>query len=200
MAHKAGKKEETRKRMLDAAGRKFREYGYSGIGVDGLAKAADVTSGAFYAHFGSKDAAFDAALAAGLDDVIEGIPRYQSEHGVEWVKAFVDYYLGKPHRSNLGSACAMATLTPEVVRSGTKVQAAFEKKMTCIVDLIAQGLVGSTDENRRTRAWAMLGVLTGGLNITLAMKSTKIAEEVAEAIKSAAIKAAGKTRSIPDKI
>jgi len=196
MTHKAGKKEETRKRMLDAAGRKFREYGYSGIGVDGLAKAAEVTSGAFYPHFGSKDAAFDAALAAGLDDVIEGIPRYQSEHGVEWVKAFADYYLGKPHRTNLGCACAMATLTPEVVRSGTKVQAAFEKKMTRIADLIAQGLVASNDENRRARAWAMLGILTGGLNMALAMKNIKLADEVAAATKIAAIKVAGRTRAV----
>jgi len=196
VAHKAGKKEETRKRMLDAAGRKFREYGYSGVGVDGLAKAANVTSGAFYAHFGSKNAAFDAALAAGLDDVIVGIPRYQSEHGADWVKAFVDYYLGKPHRNNLECVCAMAMLTPEVVRSGIKVQAAFEKKMTRIADLIVQGLVGSANEDRRCRAWAMLGILTGGLNMTLAMKNIKLADEVAAATKIAAIKVAGRTRTV----
>jgi AcrR family transcriptional regulator len=196
MAHKAGKKEETRKKMLDAAGRKFREYGYSGVGVDGLAKAANVTSGAFYAHFGSKNAAFDAVLEAGLDDVIAAIPEYQSEHGADWVKAFVDYYLGKPHRNNLECACAMATLTPEVVRSATKVHAAYEKKMTRIADLITKGLIGTADEDRRSRAWAMLGVLTGGLNMALAMKNIKLADEVAAAIKIAAIKAAGRARAV----
>jgi TetR/AcrR family transcriptional repressor of nem operon len=69
--------------MIAAASRGFRSNGYAGIGVDGLAKAAGVTSGAFYSHFGSKDAAFD---------------------------------------------IARATLTPEVVRSTPKLQAAFEKK------------------------------------------------------------------------
>jgi len=53
MRYKADQKEETRRKMLEAAGRGFRSHGYSGIGVDGLAKAADVTSGAFYSHFGS---------------------------------------------------------------------------------------------------------------------------------------------------
>ena len=200
MRYKADQKEETRRKMLEAAGRGFRSHGYSGIGVDGLAKAADVTSGAFYSHFGSKDGAFDAALAAGLDDVIETLPKFQSEHRAGWVKAFADYYLGKPHRSDLACGCAMASLTPEVVRSGPKVHAAFEKKMTLIADLAADGLAGSSLEDRRARAWAMLGVLIGGINVARAMKSAKASEEVAKAIKAAAIKAAGRTRAtLPDR-
>lgn len=195
MRHKGISKEETRRKILDAAGRGFREHGYAGIGVDGLVRAAGVTSGAFYSHFGSKNGAFEAALAAGLDEVIEGVPKFQNEHGTDWVKAFAEYYLGKPHRSDLACGCAMASLTPEVVRSDAEVQAVFEKKMTMIADLVARGLAGSSDEDRRARAWSLLGVLIGGLNVTRAMKSTKASEEVAEAIKTAAIKAAGRTRA-----
>lgn len=62
MAKQDKRKEETWRLMLEAAGRAFRSPGYDGIGVDGLAKGAGVTSGAFYAHFGSKAAAFDAAI------------------------------------------------------------------------------------------------------------------------------------------
>jgi len=200
MRYKAGQKEETRRRMLEAAGRGFRSYGYSGIGVDGLAKAGGVTSGAFYAHFGSKDAAFDAALSAGLDEVIEGVPKYQTEHGADWVKAFAEYYLGNPHRSDLACGCAMATLTPEVVRCGPKGHAAFESKMSLIADLVARGLAGTSDEDRRARAWAMLGVLIGGITVARAMQSAKASDEVAEAVKAAAIKAAGPTRTtVPDR-
>ena len=195
MRHKGVKKEETRQKILNAAGRSFRNYGYSGIGVDGLAKAAGVTSGAFYSHFGSKDAAFDAALTAGLDEVIEAIPQLQRDHGAGWVKIFVDYYLGKQHRSDLACGCAMATLSPEVVRSFPKVQTVFEEKMDWIVNLIAQGLSGSSDKDCRARAWSMLSLLIGGLTIARAMKSVKASEEVAEAIKVTAIKAAGKTRA-----
>jgi len=67
--------------------------------------------------------------------------------------------------------------------------------MSIITDLIARGLAGGSDEGRRARAWSMLGVLIGGLNIARAMKSTKAAEEVADAIKTAAIKAAGRARA-----
>jgi len=154
-----------------------------------------VTSGAFYSHFGSKDNAFDLALAAGLDEVIDGIPKFRSEHGANWVKAFAEYYLGKQHRNDLACGCAMATLTPEVVRSSDGVHAAFEKKMSLIMDLISSGLAGGTDEDRHARAWSMLGVLIGGINIARAMKSKKVSESVAEAVKDAAIKVAGRTRA-----
>ena len=52
--------------MVAAAGRGFRRQGFGGIGVDGLAKEAEVASGAFYGHFSSKGEAFKAALVAGL--------------------------------------------------------------------------------------------------------------------------------------
>ena len=59
-------KEETRLKMRVAASRSFRAHGFAGVGVDGIAKEAGVTSGAFYSHFGSKDGAFSAALGVGL--------------------------------------------------------------------------------------------------------------------------------------
>jgi len=195
MRHKGINKEETRLKMLEAASRGFREYGYSGIGVDGLAKAAGATSGAFYSHFDSKDNAFNLVLAAGLDEVIDGIPKFQSEHGANWVKAFSEYYLGKQHRNDLPRGCAMASLTTEVVRSSAEVHTIYEKRMSKIADLVSNGLTGGTDEERHDRAWSMLGVLIGGINIARAMKGKKVSDGIAETIKNAAIKAAGQTRA-----
>ena len=68
--------------------------------------------------------------------------------------------------------------------------------MNIIADLVANGLAGSSEEDRRARAWSMLGILIGGINVARAMKSTKASEEVAEAIKTAAIKAAGRARRV----
>lgn len=190
MRHKGVNKAETRQKMIAAASRGFRSNGYAGIGVDGLAKAAGVTSGAFYSHFGSKDAAFDVALATGLDEVMEAIPNFQKEYGADWVEAFAEYYLGERHRSDLECGCAMATLTPEVVRSNPKVHAAFENKMTQIAHLVSHGLEGSSDEERNAKAWALLSVLIGGINVARAMTGAKVAEEVANATIAAAIEVA----------
>ena len=190
MARPPTKKEQTRARILDAASQSFRSSGYAGTGVDGIAKAAGVTSGAFYAHFGSKDGAFAAALGAGMDDVIEAIPKFQTEFGEAWLDAFADYYLGEAHRKDLGRGCAMTTLSPEVARADPEMHRAYEAKMTSIAGLIANGLSGGTDAARHARAWAMLSTLIGGLTLSRAVADPDIANEIAAAARTAALAAA----------
>src|SRR6516162_3022185 len=46
---------ESRKRILDAAATLFRETGFDGIGLSDIMKAAGLTHGGFYGHFGSKE-------------------------------------------------------------------------------------------------------------------------------------------------
>lgn len=191
MRHKGVNKDETRLRVTEAISRGFRKHGFAGIGVDALAKGAGVTSGAFYSHFGSKSGAFEVALGVGLDEVISAIPQYQREYGAGWLKAFIDYYLGKAHREDLECGCAMASLTPELVRTGTDMQAVFEEKMSVIAESIARGLEAEDRAAARARAWAMLGILIGGLNLARAMHSQAAIEEVANAIAAAAVTAAG---------
>lgn len=188
------KKQKTRMRMLDAASQGFRSQGYAGIGIDGIAKAAGVTSGAFYAHLGSKDKAFSVVLDAGLDEVIEAIPKMQNESGSEWVKAFADYYMGRTHRENLACGCAMTTLSPEVVRAAPGLRAAYESKMKIITNLIADGLKGGSRDERLARAWSLLSILTGGLTMARAVKTGKSAEKIATSIRAAAMNVAGDTK------
>lgn len=188
------KKLETRKRIINAASQGFRRNGYAGIGVDGIAKEAGVTSGAFYAHLGSKSGAFKAALAAGLDEVLTAIPEFQLQHGNQWMVAFSDYYLGQAHRDNLSSGCAMTTLSPEVVRSTPELHAIYEEKMIAIVALMAKGFDGTSHNECLSRGWAVLGVLIGGLTMVRAVDSIKTADLIAISIKNSAIHIAGKIK------
>lgn len=197
MKHSGVSKDETRRRLMDAVGRGFRARGYAGVGVDGLAQAAGVTSGAFYAHCGSKDGAFAESLETGLHEVVDGLAGFQRDNGAAWIAAFADYYLGAAHRGDVETGCAMAALTAEVVRLPKATRTIFEKKMTEIVAVFAQGLAGGDDAERRARAWASLSVLIGGVNVARALKSPAVAAEVAQAVKAAALVAAGKARATP---
>ena len=185
------KKQLTRQRILKAAGATFRSSGFAGIGVDGVAKAAGVTSGALYAHFGSKDQLFEEALKAGLDEVIVAIPKFQQDNGPKWVEAFVSYYLGQPHRDDLSGGCAMTTLSPEVVRAAPTLHALYESKMARIAQLIATGLDGGSEEDRLVRAWAVLGTLIGGLTLARAVETQNLAGRIAAALSQTAMIAAG---------
>ena len=184
------KREETRKRMLEAVGRSFRQHGFAGIGVDAIAKEAGVTSGAFYSHLGSKDAAFELAVESGLDEVIAAVPVFQRENGEGWVQAFADYYLGVAHRDDLATGCAMTTLTPEIARQSSSLNALYENKMQTIAGLMAKGLLGD-DAGTLNRAWAMLSILTGGLNLSRAIASASVAEQVASTVKETVMLIAG---------
>lgn len=186
MARNPDRKRDTQQKMVDAASRLFRRNGYDGIGVAGVAKEAGVTSGAFYDHFGSKDGAFTAALCAGLEEVIEAVPQFQAKHGADWVAAFADYYLGAAHRGDADRLCAMTALSPDVARAGPEIKAAYDEKMGRIVDLMAQGLDGSTAPDRRRRAWQLLSTLIGGLTLARATGSPERAAEIAEDVIAAA--------------
>src|SRR5260370_1271740 len=57
--------EQNRKRILEVAGRLFRQRGFDEVGVDDLMKAAGFTHGGFYNHFASKEELEVEASAAG---------------------------------------------------------------------------------------------------------------------------------------
>src|SRR3954454_20216927 len=48
-------KQATRERILDAAGKRFKQDGIDGAGVAAVMSDAGLTNGAFYAHFASKE-------------------------------------------------------------------------------------------------------------------------------------------------
>jgi TetR/AcrR family transcriptional regulator, transcriptional repressor for nem operon len=169
------------------AGRSFRAHGYGGIGVDGLARAAEVTSGAFYGHFTSKCAAFKAAVIAGLEELRQGIEFLQKEHPDDWLKAFAEFYLGPKRACDMSQTCTLPSLTPEVERSENDVRAAYEAELQSVVATFASGLSGGTPSARRAKAWAILGLLAGGLAISRAVPEKKTADEIATAVLTAAL-------------
>src|ERR1700683_5091459 len=54
----------TRERLLDEAQRLFRERGYAATSLEQIAEAADVTKGAIYGHFSSKEDLLLSAIEA----------------------------------------------------------------------------------------------------------------------------------------
>lgn len=189
--YKPGHREESRKRILDAAGKGFRMGGYGGIGVDGLAKAAGVTSGAFYGHFASKAEAFHAAVEAGLDELREGIERFRRDHGPDWLERFVDFYLDAKRRCDLADACALPTLSPEVVRSDDGARSTYADALDRVVGAVAEGLDPADPIAAKPRALSLLSLLSGGVTMARAVPDETHALEIVSAVKAAALVLAG---------
>ncbi|KIZ49154.1 hypothetical protein UM91_18305 [Pseudomonas oryzihabitans] len=177
----------TRERILAAVERTVKRYGYEGIGVDGIAKVAGVTSGAFYAHFPSKSAAFQEAVGASLRELRDSILRLQQEQPERWLKSFIDSYVGERRRCDLADACALQALTADVMRAGDEVRDAFQEELIGVIDAVAAGLPAKQGEESIARAWALLTLLSGGVTTARAIPDQDLAEQAADAVRSAAL-------------
>jgi AcrR family transcriptional regulator len=178
-------KEEARSRILHAAGRGFRRLGFGGVGVDGLAKEAGVTSGAFYGHFPSKAEAFKAASVDGLVQLRAAIEELRAKEGDAWLDKFVDFYLSVRRTCDPGESCALQSLTPEVARADRDTKVAFETELLRVVEAVAEGLPNGTLPARRKTAWSLLSILSGGVSIARSTADPKIGTQIAGAIKGA---------------
>lgn len=186
MAHRTGRKEEGRARILESAGRGFRRHGFGGLGIDGLAKQAGVTSGAFYAHFASKADAFRDAVVQGMRDLHEGILAFRAREGAAWPERFVAFYLAERRTCDLGEACALQSLTGEVSRADAETRRAYEAELARVIDAAAAGLPGATEPARRGTAMALLGLLAGAVGMARAVEDAALSQAIAEAAGAAA--------------
>lgn len=172
-----------KERLIEAAGRSFRQGGFGGTGIDTVSREAGLTSGAFYAHFGSKANAFRSALIEGLAFLRAGIARIQAEHGDGWLEPFVDFYLGERLAVDLSEACALPTFTADATRADDETRAAYAAGLTAIADAIATALGGA---GARPRAWRLLAILSGAAGMARATPDPKMRGEIVEAARAAA--------------
>ncbi|MFT3931932.1 MAG: TetR/AcrR family transcriptional regulator [Spongiibacteraceae bacterium] len=187
MRYKPEQKQQTAANILAAAERGFRLGGYGGVGVDALAQEAGVTSGAFYKHFPSKAAVFEAAVNAGIQRYESNIEKLREEFGDEWLAALIDYYLGREHRSNIAEGCVVTGLSNEVARSSEKVRADFQAGLEKVAKQIRDGLSGTSAADRKRRAWVVLAMLAGGVILSRSVRDEKVADEISKAIHDAAL-------------
>lgn len=190
MRYSAEHKEETRRKLLDAAARRFRALGYDGLGVDGLAKEAGVTNGAFYGNFASKAEAFRVVVAAGLDELRQGVERFRAENGEEWLQAFAEFYLSDPKLNCPEKTCPLPAFAPEVARAPRETQEVFQAELLRVADAVAEGLDPETPAAARGRAWAILALLAGGVLLARAAPDAALSEEISEAVRQATLESA----------
>src|SRR3954452_14103224 len=105
---------ENRARVVEVAGRLFRERGFDGIAVGEVRKSAGLTHGGFYHQFGSKDELAAEACAQVLSGQAAGWRKLAG--GDDPLGTLVNSYLSTRHRDGAGRGCAMACLAAEAVR------------------------------------------------------------------------------------
>jgi len=179
-ASKSEKKEATRRRIVEAAGRSFRKNGFDGIGVDGLAAAAGVTSGAFYVHFQSKAAVFHEVIKEGLSELRDGILYFQAEHGENWWREFVTFYLTFKRTCDLCDSCTLQSLSSEVARADPVLRASFETGLRNVADAVLSGPRSPKAPRDLNGVISALISLVGAVTLSRSVESETLAAQIAE--------------------
>src|SRR5438477_8451904 len=96
MRYSKGHKQATRQRIVEAAGRRFKQDGIDGAGVATLMSDAGLTNGAFYAHFASKEDLVANVLAEQLRTQRQSVDAEPPDRA--GLEAFVRSYLSPQHR------------------------------------------------------------------------------------------------------
>lgn len=109
---------ENRMRVVETASELFRERGYDGIGISELMSEAGLTHGGFYKHFGSKADLLSEAMNCGFTRSAE------KTEGVNRGK-FIEYYLSRQHRDDMGKGCVMSALGTDAARQSESIKETF---------------------------------------------------------------------------
>lgn len=179
MGHPPEQKQATHERILEAAGSLFRRQGFSGTSVENVMRAAGLTVGGFYAHFGSKQA----LLIESLERIMrsrraEWFQGLEDLRGAEWMSHLVRRYLSRAHRDAEVPACPLPAVLSDVVRGEPPVKEALAGELERMVDAIAENLTGDARASARERAMAAYALCIGTLALAKATQGTSLSDEL----------------------
>ena len=169
-------KEATRRRIIEVAGRRFKQDGIDGAGVATVMSDAGLTNGAFYHHFTSKEDLVAHVLADQLRAQRQSFhAQPEDRSGLE---AIIRSYLSPQHRDQYVDGCPSAALLDEIDRRPAATRQVFTDELLGIADDIAGRLDPSDPEAARTDALALFGMLIGTLQLARALTDRALSDQL----------------------
>ena len=176
MRYPKDQKQATRQRILEAAGRRFKQDGIDGAGVAAVMSDAGLTNGAFYAHFKSKEDLVANVLADQLRTQRQGFDGLPSDRA--GLEAMVRLYLSPQHRDQCADGCPSAALLDEIVRRPAATRQVFTDEQLATADAIAARLDPTDPEAARTDALTLFGLLVGTLQLSRALTDRDLSDQL----------------------
>ena len=167
---------ENRRRILDAAARLFRERGFEAVTVAEVMKAAELTHGAFYNHFESKDDLIAKAFAPVL------LPAPENDRFAEMEFAeFARSYLSAAHRDDRGGGCIFGALGTEAARCNDETRQVMTEAVRKQIDRFSTSAPGETAPERRRAAMARWSAMVGAVILARAVDDPALSDELLSA-------------------
>jgi TetR/AcrR family transcriptional regulator, transcriptional repressor for nem operon len=176
MRYGKDQKQATRQRIVEAAGRRFKQDGIDSAGVAGVMSDAGLTNGAFYGHFTSKE------------DLVANVPTDQlrtqrqsvdaqspDQAGLE---AFIRSYLSPQHRDQRADGCPSAALLDEIARRPAATRQIFTDELMGVIDDITARLDPTDVKVAQTDALTVFGLMVGTLQLARALTDRDLSDQL----------------------
>jgi AcrR family transcriptional regulator len=186
MRFEKGHKENTRRRIVDVAARRFRRDGIAASGLAGIMAESGLTNGAFYPHFDSKEALVKEAISSALNGQHSALTN--DETGAIDIEDAIRRYLNKSHLSGCDEGCPSAALLPEIARQPAPTRKMYEEGYLSYVQALAMLLPHPKSAKSRRQAAAIFSLMVGTIQVARAVSDPRLAEEILENGVQAALK------------
>jgi TetR/AcrR family transcriptional regulator, transcriptional repressor for nem operon len=184
MRYSKDHKQATRQRIVEAAGRRFKEDGIDGAGVATVMADAGLTNGAFYGHFRSKEDLVANVLADQLRAQRQSFDAQPSDRA--GLEAFIRSYLSPQHRDQSADGCPSAALLDEIARRPAATKRVFSDELMDNMDDIASRIDPKDVEAARTDALTLFGLMVGTLQLARALTDRDLSDQLlARGVKTA---------------
>ncbi|MEH7839313.1 TetR family transcriptional regulator [Rhizobium laguerreae] len=178
MRFEKGHKENTRRRIIDVASKRFRREGAAASGLAGIMSEAGLTNGAFYPHFDSKVALVREAVVSAVNGQLANLEQARTANlGIEDV---IRDYLNVAHLQGSEDGCPSAALLPEIGRQPDSTRKAYEDGLARYIETLAAYLPASPSSSPSERAMAIFSLMVGTLQIARAVSDPSNATEILE--------------------
>jgi TetR/AcrR family transcriptional repressor of nem operon len=176
MRYRKDQKQATRQRILEAAGRRFKQDGIDGAGVATVMSDAGLTNGAFYNHFTSKEDLVANVLADQLRAQRHSLDAEPSARA--GLDAFIRSYLSPQHRDQCAEGCPSAALLDEIARRHAATRQVFTDELMRVIDDIGSRLDPTDPEAARTDALTLFGLMLGTLQLARALTDRDLSDQL----------------------
>ena len=167
-----------RQRILDVAGRLFRQKGFEGIGVDGIMEEAGLTHGGFYGHFASKADLADQACSAALQQTKQKWEGFAQGSPKDALAEIAQSYLSKRHRDDPGSGCVFAALGSEVSRGSDSVRSTVSQGVRAQLGTLERVAKARSKAARREQAITALSGMVGAMVLARLVNDSALSNEI----------------------
>jgi len=185
---------ETHKRIVEIAAQAFKAKGIDATGVAEVMAAAGLTHGAFYRHFGSKEALVAEAAGASMDVFVEAARAAAAKGPSAFIK-HLQGYLTSEFRDGVLGGCPVIQLGSDLARADTSVREGIANGLKQLIDITVKLAGDKPGASVQDDAIFTLSALIGAITMSRLVDDPELSEHILQVTNNRLLKQPSKSRN-----